>query len=128
MSVSFPYDTSYPGPAFPVFTIAVTGRSPEPVQGVSALVDSGADATLIPLQMLEQIDARRVDVVWAHTVTGQRYQAYLYRVMLTVGEKELYGVEVVANDRTDEVIIGRDVLNQLFVTLDGPGETVQVDD
>lgn len=67
-------------------------------------------------------------MAWARTVTGERYLVDLYGVTLILGGEVLHGIEVIANERTDEVIAGRDVLNQLLVTLDGPGKTVQVGD
>jgi predicted aspartyl protease len=128
MTVLFPYDTAYPGPAFPVFVISVSGRNSTPVHSVSSFVDSGADATIVPLEFLTRVDARHTDIGWARTVTGQRYQVNLYLVTLSIGDNILYGVEVIGNIHTSEVIIGRDVLNQLVVVLDGPGETAEVRD
>jgi len=35
-------------------------------------------------------------------------------------------VEVVADDRGNEVIVGRNVLNKLIVTLDGPKQVLEI--
>lgn len=126
MSAHFDYQTNYPGPAFPVAAATVRGRSTKPVT-VTGLIDSGADATILPAELLRRVDARRIDVVWARTVNGQRYQANLFQVSIQIGEYEFPGIEVIANVDTDEAIIGRDVLNQLYVVLDGPGETAVID-
>lgn len=125
MTAFFPYQSNYPGLSFPVAAATVSGRDTK-YQSITGLIDSGADATILPLDILRQIDARRIDVAWARTVTGQRYQVNLYQVHIRIGEFEVPGVEVIANEQTDEVILGRDVLNQLYLILDGPGEEVQI--
>lgn len=58
--VSFEYDLTYSGPAFPIAEITITGHSNISVAR-TAYLDTGADATVIPLPLLKQIDARRLD-------------------------------------------------------------------
>ena len=60
MTASFEYDLTYPGPAFPVAKIEITGRNEQTLTQI-ALLDTGADATVIPVSILRQIDARRLD-------------------------------------------------------------------
>ena len=61
MVYTYDYDTSYSfGPAFPVvkFRLRAVGKD----EGVSlqALVDSGADVSIIPLRYLEEVEVGRV--------------------------------------------------------------------
>ena len=51
MIVSFDYNTSY-DPAIPVVDIEIRATKNEPAVSVSAIVDSGADATIIPVAIL----------------------------------------------------------------------------
>ncbi len=125
MTISFAYEANYPGAAFPVAVATIVGRNAKSTV-VIGLIDSGADATILPIAILRQINARRGEVAWARSITGQRYQVNLYQVKISIGEYVMPGVEVIANERTDEVIWGRDVLNQLYVILDGPGENTQI--
>lgn len=106
------------------FIIAATDA--EQAQTVVGLVDSGADGTLIPAAILHAIGARKIDEAWARTVSGERYPVSIFVVTLTIGDYTLPDVELLANDRTDEIIVGRDVLNQLIVTLNGPAALLEV--
>ena len=127
MSISLDYDLSYPGPAFPVVEIAIVSETNQQVSALTALVDTGADATIIPLEILESIRARRVDTRFARNVDGTRYSVRLYAVTIAIGPFMLHGIDAVANESTPEIIIGRDALNQLVVTLDGIGQVTEFD-
>lgn len=126
LQVSFDYDNNYPGPAFPVAVLTLVSRETGQEQQVTGYLDSGADGTLIPTRILQQIRARVVDEGWARTVSGQRYPVRLYAVNIRIGSHTIYGVDVVANERTNEVIVGRDLLNQLVVTLNGLAEITEI--
>lgn len=77
MAISFEYDSTYPGPAFPIAQIEIVGRGERRVTQY-AFLDTGADATAIPLSMLLQIEARRLDRAFARNMDGLRYEVMLY--------------------------------------------------
>ena len=120
----FEYDSDYPGPALPVVELGITGRAETRI--ISALVDSGADATLIPANILRAGDARKIDSSWARNISGLRYRVTMYAVDLGIGSFTFPDTEVVANNHTDEIVLGRDVLNQLIVTLNGLASVVEI--
>lgn len=121
--LTFNYDLSFLPPA-PVLEIEIDGYDKERgKQRVLALIDSGADATLVPLSVLETVGATFKDTVWMRGITGRRVEVDLYHTGIRVGTKLINGVAVVGTPATSDAVIGRDVLNQLVVTLDGPGET-----
>jgi hypothetical protein len=47
-------------------------------------------------------------------------------VDVQIGEITVAGIEVVGDELSEEVILGRDVLNRLRVSLDGPAASVTV--
>ena len=52
MLLTYDYDSNYNGPAFPVVEVAIRGFAAQSVEVTCrALVDSGADATMIPLRL-----------------------------------------------------------------------------
>ena len=126
MPISFEYDLTYPGPAFPVAQITIVGRHNQSTRQ-TALIDTGADATAIPLSILQQIDARRLDRAFARKMDGSRYQTVLYSVTIHIGPYPIYGIEAIANQNTSEIILGRDVLNQLIITLNGLAEIMDIE-
>mgnify|MGYP001820163023 FL=1 len=118
--IEFPYDGSY-SPPVPVcqvsFSVARTGQSIGPL---SAILDTGADGTLVPQRYLDAIGARRVMETGLRSQWGERRVVYLYLVTLQISAIELPGTYVVGDERSDEIVLGRNVLNRLKIWLDGP--------
>ena len=121
----FPYDTSY-DPALPVcavtFSVAITGSK----ISLPAILDTGADATLVPQNYLQQLGSRRAFEVGLRSQWGERRVVFLHRVDIQIGELTLPGIYVVGDDFGNEVILGRDVLNRLRLVLDGPVQLTQI--
>lgn len=113
-----PYNTTY-DPPVPVCDITLESAEGARVT-LAALIDTGADATLIPVPHLRAIGARQVFEMGLRSQWGERRMVYLYLVDVHVGGVTLPGVYVVGDEMGDEVILGRDVLNRLRITLDGP--------
>ncbi len=124
--ISFDYSYDYDPPA-PVVELtlltAAEGRTLGPLQG---LVDSGADGTFVPISYLSQLQAPPTAERYARGQWSQRRRVLLYLVDLRIGTLTLHGIEVVGDDEATEIIVGRDVLNQLRVLLDGLGEVVEI--
>ncbi len=122
---TYNYDTDY-NPAMPVVEIRIGRAMADASLPLAALVDSGADATIIPIGYLRQIRARRGRRKWMRGVAGGRKPVDLYAISLQIGSFRQAHLEVVGDLENDEIIVARDVLNHLLVTLDGPGSSVQV--
>jgi predicted aspartyl protease len=120
---TYEYDTTYRPPA-PMAELMIGPALSEPALELIALVDSGADATSVPLRHLETIDARRSRKAWMRGMTGSSVLVDLYVVAIRLGPYQQGVVEVVADTLHEEAIIGRDILNHLSVTLNGPAHTV----
>lgn len=119
---TFPYDRDY-DPAIPLvdFIVSYAGEV-----NVTALLDTGADATMLPLPVLELIAAPYVRTRRLHGIVGDSRMVNLHRVTIRIASFELPGIRVVALGAGDEPILGRDVLNQLIVTLDGIGGVTEI--
>lgn len=91
-----------------------------------ALIDSGADGTLVPIDLLEQVGARQVGTARIWGIVGQSEIADVFLASLQVGPHTLNAVRVVADLEGDEIILGRNVLNHLVVTLNGLSSTVEI--
>jgi predicted aspartyl protease len=122
------YDAEYAfGPALPVVEVAIS-----PIDGthnsgeMQALIDSGADTTIIPLSVLSDIDADKVgraQMRWG----SHRSRSYdVYLVMLEIGPFQIRGVRVLADESSNEIILGRNALNQMIVTLNGLANVVEI--
>jgi len=117
--ITFDYDpTCYP--AAPVAKIEVSGYDDSLGQrALWAMVDSGADATMIPLPVLNAVGSVYKESAWMSGTAGGRVEVDLYLVAIRIGSTLVDGLHVVGIPAEKEAIIGRDVLNQLIVTLNG---------
>ncbi len=121
----FDYLTDY-DPAMPTVEVIIGATGTAPTVRIKALVDSGADGTILPLQQLKQIDARKYQKKWMRTVTGQRAQVDMYLVAMQIGGLPPIRLAVAGDPQLNEAIVGRDWLNRFVVRLDGPAMVVQL--
>lgn len=119
------YDNEY-NPAMPVVDINIGRAMSTASLALKALVDSGADATLIPINFLQEIQTRRSRKIWMRGTAGVRALVDLYQISLQLGPFAQTLLEEVGSTQNNEVIVGRYVLNYLSVTLNGPAYTVEV--
>ena len=120
------YDPTFtpPFPRLPV--IVTTIESGAQSAALSGLIDTGADATLMPQAQLRAIKAK--EIYWARLRShwGESRAVSVYLVDLQVAGHNLPGIEVIADDLMEDVLLGRNVLNRLLLLLDGPAGEVDV--
>jgi predicted aspartyl protease len=120
------YDASVFPPA-PRLDIRLIAQPHEAVVGpVSAFVDTGADATIVPLRIIRQLRAGVVTFKTIRGYTGSKRTVRTYLVDIEIGAVVLPGIEVVGDDAADDILLGRDALNKLRLLLDGPGQRTKV--
>ena len=124
--MSYPYDTAFawPFPSLPV-TIYPVGEAAATTT-LLALLDTGADATLVPTDQLKTIQADELYQTQIRSHWGEWRPATVHMVDLEIAGQRLPGVEVVADDAGDSVLLGRNILNRLILLLDGPGVVTDV--
>ena len=119
------YDAGY-NPAMPIVEIQLRRSASQPPISLSAIVDTGSDATMIPLHHLRQLQARKGHRQMLSGIAGGRYEVDLYSVSVQIGNHRPIYVDVAGMSGQREAIIGRDVLNQFVVTLNAPAHVVEV--
>ena len=120
-----PYSRHLTPPA-PVLDVTIQTFEAEHRIQVNALVDTGADATIVPLQLLQTIAAQPAFTSILRSPWGEKRQVLLYLVDIGIAEITLPGLYVVGDEAGDDVILGRDALNRLRLLLDGPAQILQV--
>ena len=123
---SFDYSSAYAPPA-PFLPIAVDGYDgAKPPVMLSAFVDSGADGTMLPLDVLRAVGAEYEDTVRLRGTAGGVQQLDRYTVRIQLASETIHAVSAVATAEGSEALIGRDVLNALVVTLNGLAGVTEV--
>jgi hypothetical protein len=122
------YDGDEHFPPAPVLEISI-GKPGEQAGGSTflALVDTGADATIIPVEHLAQNRAQKVDQSAAlRSHWGERRLVALYAVAMGIGPYQFPAIQVVGDEVGNEVVLGRNVLNRLRLLLDGPAGVTEI--
>lgn len=124
--MKFSYNTNYfpPAPSVEIW-LGIPEQALE-VGPLLALVDTGADASIIPIHHIEllkiQVDNRK----YLRSQWGERRLVDTYLLDVAIGQMRLPLIEIIADELGDEVILGRNILNKLIATLDGPRQILKL--
>jgi predicted aspartyl protease len=114
------FGSGVPGP-FLTLTLEWEGRT----RDIVALVDTGADMTQIPNITAQVLALEQVDVMPTTSSHGDTDDKPVY-----VANIQLTGIAFpamwVVGDNYPVALIGRDVLNDLFASFDGPGRSFEL--
>ena len=123
---TYPYSADYE-PSMPIATVTLRAPSSGEVIGPEmALVDSGADGTLIPINLLEQIGAVSIATGRLTWLWEESRPVNLYIVQMEIGPCVLPKVRVAGVPAGTDLILGRNVLNQMVLTLNGPAGVMEI--
>ena len=127
MKIAYRADFRPPAPALEVRLYSpITDRFVGPFL---AIVNTGSDATLVPLQHLSALGAEETAPGWLIGITGDRQAVALYFIDIYLGPISSPGIQVIADRNGKDIVLGRDFLNRHPLFLDGPrGETTVLED
>jgi predicted aspartyl protease len=113
-----PYDRNFSPPA-PVAEVGIF----HPVTRVGSgllpgKLGTGADMTVIPESLVSKLGLSAKAHLWARGYDGTFSHRPVYYVRFSIEGNELVAVRCIAADRQN-VLVGRNVLNRFFITLDG---------
>ena len=124
--MKFPYSSAYE-PSMPALQVKLGYPDGALVVGpILAIVDTGADGTLVPQAIVDDLGAPFVDAVRVRGHWGEWQQAQVFMVDLGIDGIRLPVVEVVGDEIGTEMILGRNALNRLKLLLDGPAGQVEI--
>lgn len=118
------YDDARFSPAAPVAKVILrVPNSDAPPAEALMLIDSGADVTLLPQAAVSflGIEGDTGEVYHLTGFDGSKSLSRAVRVNLILGQKTLRGRYLVIDQEWG--ILGRDILNFLRLTLDGPNQS-----
>lgn len=117
-----PYSEAY-DPTAPVLPLRIASPG-DPINGEShlALIDTGADGTFVPVDILESLDLPVIHLVNVRAHLGdQVFRAAVHKVDLIFFDSIRFpNIDVVSDDWGNEIVLGRNILNKLSLHLDGP--------
>ncbi|MDQ7843599.1 MAG: retroviral-like aspartic protease family protein [Armatimonadota bacterium] len=123
MKARFPYDLSR-HPSIPVLPVRVGAGQGRGSSAVPAIVDTGADITVIPERLARNLRLAATGEVRIRGATGDSVRVPLYAATLSVAGSDIT-LPVVGLGR--EAILGRDIINRWTVVLRGPAGVLDVE-
>ena len=124
--IEFDYNHSIFSPPAPC--VLVEWRSPASPNAVNpkrlpALIDSGADCCAVPQSLIDSLRLCQVDEIEAGGYDDKEEDFDMkpvYSIHLTIPHLQPIFAKVIPKASEDYAIIGRDVINEWLLTLDGP--------
>jgi predicted aspartyl protease len=104
-------------PPGPYVTVRLSWTSE--ARELQGILDSGADQTTMPSVTAEAMNLRRISDAAVAGFDRQWRERPVYLVDVAFGDLTFEAVAVIGMPEP-RVLIGRDILNELLVTLDGP--------
>ena len=98
------------------------------LSGVPAQLDTAADRTLLPQSFADAMQLPLIGEVPIGGVGGTIASMPCYAVLLGVHTLTSRLIEVIAHPEESWVLLGRDVLNDLRIVLDGPRLVLEIAD
>ncbi|MFQ5340061.1 MAG: retroviral-like aspartic protease family protein [Anaerolineae bacterium] len=113
------YDQSFVPPA-PVLTVDISVvDEPNQRQAVPALLDTAADISVLPDSLVDQLELAPVTETWVEGFEERAVPASVYVVAVHIAGARLHPARVITHS-AEYALLGRNVLNNLFVRLEGP--------
>ena len=113
-----------PAPFVPVLLRnAVTGAERN---DLTAQLDTGACRTVLPLSVAESLDLVPLGPVTVTGFGGSAIEVPVYAVLLGIDSLPSHLIEVLAHPDEPWVLIGRDILNNYRLVLDGPARKLEI--
>ena len=114
----FPYHTTFRPPA-PALEVEVINSQTGMIETILAKIDTAADASVIPDILVQRLGLLDFDQFLAISFDGSLQLQSSYLVDLLVAGRKFTDLEVITTP-LPYILLGRDVLNQLVITCDGP--------
>jgi len=117
--MSLPYSQAFAPPAPVLDAEAFAIDRPEDRLRVTAKLDTGADISAIPVEVIERLMLQPVGTILVEGFGGSPTAVPAYWIGLELSSARIRRVKIVATADT-YALLGRDILNVLYISLLGP--------
>jgi len=119
------YDSIQYEPPAPIADLEISNPATHHAERGLAKIDSGADISIIPAVWVTKLRLLPAGFSEVASFNGTLTEIPAYYVNISMNGFTFEYVRVLSSNRTN-ALIGRDILNQLKVTLDGKALKIQV--
>lgn len=118
------YSAAFLPPA-PTLEVEICNVQTDITATVLAKIDTGADGSVIPATLVEQLGLVPFDTLISIAFDGSTEEQTSYLIDLIFAGRTFSDLEVITAPLS-YVLIGRDVLNHVVAILDGPQQTFDI--
>ena len=123
--MEYKYNRNFNPPA-PVIELSISAPLSEASTSSTALIDSGADITVIPERIISQLKLRRVGFVPASGFGEDVVETAVHSAILSIEGILRPKIYRILGWNKDYALLGRDLLNNLIAVLNGPNEKLSL--
>jgi predicted aspartyl protease len=123
--VVYKYSQRFDPPA-PVMTLSVIVPLSAQRALVEGLVDSGADISVVPINVVRNLRLSRVDFALVSALEQGTREVAVYAAAVGIDGVLTPTVQRVIAWERDYALLGRDILNRLLVLMNGPERRLEV--
>ena len=91
-----------------------------------AQIDSAADRTVLPQALVDSLDLAQIGSMLIGGLGGITYTLPTYVVQIGIHDLPVQTVKVVASADEHWTLLGRDILNNVRLVLDGPKSALEI--
>ena len=125
--IKFPYKIlSQDEPLAPLLNIDLIVNRVVVKRNILALLDSGAGITLIPQDIIEEVQPQIIDISIRFGFTGGEAKSLLYALKIRVPRIGAWYTKAVGYPGLNYVLIGRDILNRWSLFLKGRSKIFEI--
>jgi len=121
-----PYNTQLRPPAPFVLVAVGDPAGPALVRDLPAQIDTAADRTVLPMAVVEALDLEPIDDVLIGGFGGAQQVVPVYLASVAIQSFPPVTLAALAHAGERWLILGRDVLNNHRLVLDGPGLVLEL--
>lgn len=127
MSIIFRYSVQRQPPApCLIVDLANPENSDSELLGIPAQIDTAADRTIIPVQVVDQLGLKPCGELTLEGLGGTVFTVPEYELVIRVIRMKARRIKVATCNDETVTILGRDFLNHFKIALDGPNQRVEV--
>jgi predicted aspartyl protease len=124
--IRYLYNRQLDPPAPFVHITIRTATASKELSEYPAQIDPGADRTVIPWQVVEELGLSEVRRIPIGVIGGQVLNMPTYLVEIEIRQLQPFDIEVVADKEERFTLLGRDILNNFRLLLDGPQLALEI--
>lgn len=121
------YDNIRYDPPAPIIDTTLTKPYSSESKQIPGLIDTGADCMAIPMNIINDLNLQPFSECEVFDYNGNYVGTETtYNINLSLGNINFDLIEVIPPENEEEVIIGRNILNELTILLKGKEQTFEI--